>query len=101
VTLGLAVEKPTTDFYLVVQEIQASFVQQLKLLERFSPDTIVAAAAGPTALNEVRGLIESTEGGCYAFVTEGMLTKIQVQTPVGLQDAVSDQRSFEGWKKLA
>lgn len=99
--LGLTVEKPSAQFYEIIRNIYNSLVQQLKLLERFSPDTIVAAATGPVRLNEVRGLVESTEGGCYAFTSEGVLTKIQVQTPAGVQDAISDQRSFEGWKKIA
>jgi len=98
--LGLTIEKPSANLYVVLRDIQSSITAEMKLLDRYSPE-LTLGAQQMAQLAEVRGLVESTDGGCYGFVTEGTLTKVQVQTPAGMQDAVSDQRTFEGWKRLA
>ena len=77
--LGLTIEKPSHEFYAKLKEFHASVSAELKLLERYSPD--VALGTQPTAtLKEIRGLVESTGGGCYGFVTESTLTRAQVIT---------------------
>jgi hypothetical protein len=52
-----------------------------------------------------RAVIESIRGGCNQFMSEGILTKtaVQVQGPNGVitQDALNDNRRFEGWRKTA
>ena len=49
-----------------------------------------------------RGLVESVDGGCYAFLSEGSLTKVMAPGPGGgMQDSITDQRTFEGWRKVA
>ena len=46
-----------------------------------------------------RALIESVEGGSHVLVSEGVLTYHQIEGPQGLaQQAVADQREFEGWR---
>lgn len=50
--------------------------------------------------SETRGLVGGTVGGCYQFVSEGLLTQVTLNTPMGQQIAVSDQRNFEGWRKV-
>jgi hypothetical protein len=73
----------------------------MKLLQPYSPQVILGAASVRTYI-EVRGLVESTEGGCYCFVSEGTLKKETVAGgPTGQQEAISDQRTFEGWRKFA
>lgn len=98
--LGLTIEKPSSEFYQIIKEIYDSITVELKLLDRYNPDLVLGAQ--PTVnLSEVRGLVESTKGGCYGFITEGTLARVQVRTPAGPQSGVSDQRTFEGWRKLA
>lgn len=100
--LGLNVEKPSPEFYETLSKLHQSFVQELKLLQPYTPQAVLGNAPANQAVpyTEVRGLIESTEGGCYAFVTEGTLTGVHVAGPSGLQVGIQDQRTFEGWRRL-
>lgn len=99
--LGLNIEKPSTEFYAVLRKINQSFVGELKLLEPYTPQPVLGNAPVNQSVQykEVRGLVESTGGGCYAFISEGTLRRIQVPGPAGLQEGIQDDRTFEGWKK--
>lgn len=99
--LGLNIEKPSAEFYKILRKINQSFVSELKLLEPYTPQPVLGNAPvnQPVQYKEVRGLVESTGGGCYAFVSEGTLRRIQVPGPAGLQEGIQDDRTFEGWKK--
>jgi hypothetical protein len=69
--LGLRIEKPTKDLYTILRKIHLSYASELKLLEPYSPQVVLGAnPAANYAL--VRGLVESTGGGCYAFLSEGV-----------------------------
>jgi hypothetical protein len=100
--MGLNVEKPTENFYATLKQVHASYTEQMKLLEQFSPQTVLGTnPASPYFA--VRGLVESTDGGCYGFVSEGIMTRTMV--PMGhpgapMQEAITDSRTFEGWRKL-
>jgi hypothetical protein len=96
--LGLQVEKPSEAFYGVLRKIHLSYAEELKLLQPYSQQVVLGVQRTATYF-ELRGLVESAAGG-YGFVSEGTLTKTQVSTPVGPQEAVTDQRTFEGWRKL-
>jgi hypothetical protein len=96
--LGLQVEKPSEAFYRVLRKIHLSYAEELKLLQPYSQQVVLGVQRTATYF-ELRGLVESAAGG-YGFVSEGTLTKTQVSTPVGPQEAVTDQRPFEGWRKL-
>lgn len=97
--MGLNIEKPSTTFYSKLKHIHNSYTDELKLLEQFTPQTILGTS--PTATySEVRGLVESTSGGCFGFVTEGVMTKTMVQVAPFPQEAITDQRTFEGWRRL-
>lgn len=105
--LGLKIEKPSADFYQSLRSIHLSYAAEMQLLEPYSPQ-VVLGANSTVDYKLVRGLVESTEGGCYAFLSEGTLTKTIVPAPSptpGLagapQETISDQRTFEGWRKLA
>jgi hypothetical protein len=82
-----------------LRKIHLSYAKELKLLQPYSQEVVLGVQPSAT-YSEVRGLVESTGGGCYGFLSEGTLTKTQVPTPLGPQDAVRDQRTFEGWRKL-
>lgn len=97
---GLNIEKPSEAFYRILRNIHLSYAEELKLLQPYSQQVVVGTNTTVPYL-EVRGLIESGAGGCYGFISEGTMTKSQVQTPLGPQEAIADQRTFEGWRKLA
>jgi hypothetical protein len=99
--LGLSIEKPSAEFYRILRSIHLSYAEEMKLIEPYSPQILLGTA--PSAnFSLVRGLVESTEGGCYAFLSEGTLTRGQAPGPMGImQDTISDLRTFEGWRKIA
>jgi hypothetical protein len=101
--LGLSVEKPSAAFYQVLRDIYQSYATEMKILAPYSPAAVVGQTPPntPVQYTEVRGLIETTAGGCYGFVTEGNLTKLVMATPAGPQEGLRDDRVFEGWRKLA
>jgi hypothetical protein len=96
---GLNVEKPSDQFYQILRRIHLSYSEQLKLLQPYSQHVVIGTDQTKN-YSETRGLIESTEGGSYGFVSEGTLAKTQIPTPAGPQDAISDQRLFDGWRKI-
>lgn len=71
---------------------------ELELRTPYDPNFLLAGKA-QTPYSLPRGLIESVDGGSHVFVSEGVLTQQQVQGPQGVtQNAIHDQRSFEGWR---
>jgi hypothetical protein len=100
--LGLNVEKPSDEFYKLLRKVQTSYSEELKLYQPYTPQGVLAGQPvnQPVQYTEVRGLVESAGGGCYAFVSEGVLRKVQVPGPHGVQEGLHDERSFEGWKKF-
>jgi hypothetical protein len=99
--LGLKVEKPSHEFYKLLKKIQDSYTAEMKLLEPYSPQ-VQLGASQTVNYSEVRGLVEGSTGAAYAFLSEGTLTSQVMPGPPGAppQTAISDQRTFEGWRKL-
>ena len=99
--LGLNVETPTDDLYRLLRKIHLSFRNQLSINVPYDPNSLLGNANQATYAIE-RCLIESVNGGSHAFVSEGTLTKGQAPGPMGIvQDQISDNRKFEGWRKVA
>jgi Serine dehydrogenase proteinase len=97
--LGLNVEVPSDNLYNLLRAIHLSYGKEMELLEPYNPQVILGV--NPTASYMfVRGLVEATLGSCYRFISEGTLTKSMMPGPLGPQEAITDQRTFEGWKKL-
>jgi hypothetical protein len=96
--LGLNVEKPSALFYDQLRGIHLSYTGEMKSLEPYSPHVVLGTNQS-SSYAFVRGLVESAEGGCYHFISEGVLTKTMVQVPGIPQEAITDQRNFEGWRK--
>jgi hypothetical protein len=94
--LGLAIEKPSADLYRLLSRLAKSYTEELKTLVPYSPQAVLGGQAS-AAYTHVRGLIESTKA-CYGFVSEGQLTVTPANPPAPA--GVTDQRSFEGWRKL-
>lgn len=92
--IGLKIEKPSDDLYSKLTDITKSYHGELQTLQPFS----LGRALGQNQQSPyllVRGLIESTEGGCYGFISEGT-----VVAPVAPSTQISDLNTFTGWRKL-
>ncbi len=101
--LGLKIEKPSDKLYKLLRKIHLSYAHELKLLEPYTPQALLAEATEnqPVSFSIPRAIVEGTAGGCYGFVSEGTLMRVKVQTSVGAQDGIRDDRTYEGWRKLA
>jgi hypothetical protein len=101
---GLKAVKPSHDLYTTMWQIHESYSEEMKLLEPYSPDAILGGQPS-AAYSHTRALVESTDGGSYAFLSEGTLSKatMQVPGPFGLtnQDIITESKTFEGWRKVA
>jgi hypothetical protein len=96
--LGLKIEKPDDAGYRLIKAIYDDIAKELELTTPYDPNVVLGQQ--PTAsYNFRRGLVESVAGGVHVHVSEGMLTKLQVPNPRGLnQTAIQDERTFEGWR---
>ncbi|MBB3034548.1 SDH family Clp fold serine proteinase [Alteriqipengyuania lutimaris] len=92
--IGLNIEKPSGPLYKILVEVTKSYNSELKTLEPYSPQSILAGQQS-AQYELVRGLIESTEAS-YGFMTEGRLSV----DPNGAVGTYTDQKSFEGWRRL-
>jgi len=96
--LGLNVEIPSQALYDLLKAWMISVRTELELSVPFDPNAILGQNATAT-YRCIRALIESTAEEGQIFVSEGELKKLQVTHPqFGMQDAINDARSFEGWK---
>ncbi len=102
--LGLNIEKPSEDFYIALKSIHTSYTEELKLLLPFTSTEVFTDDAFDVSSYQLRrGLIEGTIGGCYSFISEGVMSRV-VSHPNGSpvpQQRVKDERSFDGWRKIA
>ena len=102
--LGLRVAKPSQRLYGLLREIHLSYIEELKMLRPYSPtETIDEGNEGNYMYSIPRALVEGAIGGCYAYVTEGVMTLVRIQEegkPIA-QPMVNDSRRFDGWKKIA
>lgn len=96
--LGLPIEVPSQKLYRIIKKIYDDIVGELELRTPYDP-AIVVGANLQCRYRFPRVLIESVDGGSHVWVSEGQLSKQRVQRPDGIeQDAVTDQRQFEGWR---
>jgi hypothetical protein len=96
--LGLNIQKPDDELYLIIKDIYDDIVNELELTSAYNPNQILGS--GQTQSYSIkRALIESvTGGGCY-FISEGILSKQIIHLQPGVaQEVINDQRTFEGWK---
>ena len=100
--LGLNIEKPSDNLYRILRKIHLNYAAELKLLEPYSAQTLLSGvpAGGSVPFAITRALVEGTVGGCYGFVSEGILTRVQVQMNNTQQEGVRDERTFDGWRRL-
>jgi hypothetical protein len=97
-TLRLPVERPDDSLYAQIRAIHEDVATELELRNAYDPN-IYLAGSGGAPYQFRRALIESINGGSHVFVSEGTLTRQQVQLQPGIvQQAINDNRTFEGWR---
>jgi hypothetical protein len=94
--LGLNIEKPNDELYAVIKAIYQSIESELELRNPFNIN-VMLATQNPCQYSLRRALIESVEGGCDVFLSEGTLSKTPLPQNPG-QMAIHDNRIFESWK---
>ncbi len=92
--LGLNIEKPNDELYEVIKAVHKDIEQEMELRTPFNHNVLLASA-NPYNYSMRRALIESIEGGCDVFVSEGSLSRHNL--PNG-QQAIQDNRTFEAWR---
>lgn len=92
--LGLNIEKPNDELYSVIKAIYQDIENEMELRNPFNPNLLLAAQ-NPHNYSLRRALIESIDGGCDVFLSEGTLIRQNIQPG---QIATQDNRHFEGWK---
>ena len=102
-SLGLNIETPSMEFYGTIKKIYDDIAKELELNQLFNPNILLGN--NPAANYSVRRvLIESVHDGTDVFISEGTLTKNNVQINQGMgippitRTTIEDNRKFEGWK---
>lgn len=98
--LGLNIEKPDDDLYQIIKHIHDDVQKELDLLTPFDPK-IILGASNSSNYQFRRAVIESINGNCDVFASEGTLIKQSIAQgqPVPVQQTIiQDNRTFEGWK---
>lgn len=77
--LGLNVDKPSDSFYSILREMYVNYTEDLHLSRPFyiSELTQNVSLNTPVPYSLLRGLIESTDGECYHYVTEGVACSVK------------------------
>lgn len=95
--LGLNIDKPNDEFYTLIKKLYDDISNELQLGIKFDPNSTISNK--PTVDYQfTRGLIESVEGGSHAFISEGKLTKVNVNVNGTQQQGINDNRIFDGWR---
>jgi len=100
--LGLKIETPTQELYDVIKRIYTDIEGELELRTPYDPK-ICLAQQNPYKYQFRRALIESLDGGCDVFISEGTLSMVNLNMPINIpgampQTAVQDNRVFENWR---
>ena len=96
--LGLNIEKPDSELYPIIKRIYDDIRNELHLNEALDFNSLLGTA-NQIAYTFRRALIESLGVGTHVFVSEGQVSRQQIQLPNNvIQFQINDQRTFEGWK---
>ena len=95
--LGLNIEKPNDELYDLIKKIYQDIENELQLTNPLDPK-ILLANTNSLPYAHRRSLIESINGGCDVFVSEGTLLKQTIPAGTIQQTVIQDNRQFEGWK---
>ena len=97
--LGLSIDRPDEELYNLLKNIFKSIKNELELNIPFDPNLYLGSEQSKQYQHR-RVLLESVNGGCDVFVSEGILQRTQIHSQQGIlpQMAINDQRLFEGWR---
>lgn len=96
--LHLPIVNPNAEQYRTIKAIYDDFAQELDFASPYDPNVVLGANANAQYCLP-RALIESRKGGGHVFQSEGILTRQQMQVqPNLIQQAIQDERKFEGWR---
>ena len=96
--LGLPITKPNDAQYGLIKAVYDDIAAELELSTPFEPKVFLGSRSS-AEYTLPRALIESRKGGSHVFTSEGTLTRQQVQVqPGSVQQALKDDRQFEGWR---
>jgi hypothetical protein len=101
-SLGLNIVKPSDHEYEAIKSIYVDIQKELLLLAPYNP-IIELGNDHDKTYSHRRCIIESLDGGCDVFVSEGKLERLQNQIPIPnqpiiLQHNIRDIKTFEGWR---
>ncbi|CEO23059.1 SDH family Clp fold serine proteinase [Paraclostridium sordellii] len=97
--LGLNIEKPTQEEYNIIKSIYYSIKEELELGKPFDPNLLFIHGSNQAHYSNKRVILESIEGGCDTFVSEGTLTRELIKDQNGMnQVLLNDNRKYEGWR---
>jgi len=97
--LGLKVEDPSDSLYKLIKDIYDDISNEMALTQPYNP-LVLLGQQTQLQYQFNRAIVESVSGGNDAFFSEGLLIKQSIMVPniQGMQEAIEDQRRFEGWK---
>jgi len=98
--LGLKIDKPNDELYGLLKKIYLNIRDEMELNNKYDPNTVIGADK-EKKYSFKRVIIESTINGTDAFISEGVIKKVQINTGPMVQEAIQDQRVFEGWRHLS
>ncbi len=99
--LGLPIETPSAEFYGTLKELYDIIASELQLTEPFDLNSlgIIVGNRDQVPCTFTRGLIESLDGGSHVRLTEGELSRHQVQDQAGqISQGVGFEPHFDGWR---
>lgn len=97
--LGFNVQTPDDEQYELIKIVYDNIVEELELTFPYDP-LLLLKGKEQISYELRRALIESINAGSHKFVSEGRLTKRRIvdQDKGIVQEAVQDDRTFEGWR---
>ncbi len=96
--LGLPIETPSWEFYRTIKRLYDDFANELELSKPYDPSAFLRGVDSAD-YDLRRAMIESPIGGSHTFVSQGTIALQEIEVAPGVfQNAVNDQRTFEGWR---
>lgn len=99
-SMGLEIETASEELYGILKVLHNSKTEEMKTRTPYSPDTELAGRPNcDYACSRV--LIESVSHGSHQFLSEGTISRVQINQNGIPQVGIQDTRTFEGWRKVA
>jgi hypothetical protein len=99
-SMGLAIETASPELYAVLKALHDSMSETLASRTPFSPDTELSGRQHRNYFCS-RVLIESPAHGSHHYISEGSISRVQMNPAGSAQIGIQDVRTFEGWRKIA